>query len=209
MGPRVPRHASAGGTSDERTPMMCGSIPAPMTTPMLPNTAAGGGANPANTATNTANAGATATGGGDKATGSGPDPSKLPVNGGGAADGAANLQLQQTLTSLVQALSALTELLRNMPSSGVAGANGPGTRGGGPDTKGGGPEGKVGGQADGPARQSPIQVTQGGGADPTQGGGCLTPPPYIPALPGSNASGGGSNSTSERRSSTDGHNHAH
>ena len=202
---------------------MCGSIPAPLNSAAtMPSNvgSSGGGAAAANAAAaNTANASATATGGGDKATGGGPDASKLPVNGGGAADGAANLQLQQTLTSLVQALTALTELLKNMPASGVAGANGAGTlaggpetkgggpetKAGGPETKGGGPDSKVGGQTGGPVVQqnNPLQVSQ---YDPTQGGGCvIAPPPYIPSLPG----GAAPNFTSGGGSSADGHNHTH
>ena len=102
-----------------------------------------------------------------------------------------NLQHTQTLTSLVQAITALSELLKNMPASAVNGASG-----GGPDaTKAGGAPGKtdVGGTGGGPAQtpgQSPVQTTPA--QLPTQGGGkCDTPPP----MP---LSGGGWNGGHER-----------
>lgn len=130
---------------------MCGSIPAPLSAqPTMPSGvgAAGGGATTATAATTPATTTpATTTGGGapDKTDGGGA-PGKLPTTGGGAADGAANLQLQQTLTALVQALTALTELLKTKAATAVNGASG-----GGPG-------------------QKPDQVPPGKD-DPTQGGG--------------------------------------
>ncbi|MCW2924100.1 MAG: hypothetical protein JWM98_1504 [Thermoleophilia bacterium] len=158
---------------------MCGSAPAPLAAqPSLPSTvgaAGGGGTLPTPTTTPTtastsliaapaaATTAATTTAGGP--------PQKLPTSGGGPADGAANLQLQTALSSLVQALTALTELLKKQPATAVAGANG--TGGGGPAPKGGGdtPPAKGGGEV----TQAPMKVpTQGGGP-----AGCDTPPPAL------------------------------
>jgi hypothetical protein len=140
--------------------------------------AAGGGANSTSTSTSATPA-STATGGGA--------PQKLPTSGGGPADGAANLQLQGVLQSLVQAVTALSELLKKQLPTNVAGANGAGaatttaggptqapqkeqpaqvptqlptqvpTQGGGPAPKGGGPEPKGGGPADCGPAPAPLQ----------------------------------------------------
>lgn len=132
---------------------MCGSIPAPLAAqPSMPSTTAGGGTS-ATLPEKTEGSGPLSK---VEAASGGGAPSKLPTTGGGAADGAANLQLQQTLTSLVQALSALTELVRGMQASKVDAANGggpvqapvqvpvqaaPGKEAPGKPTKGGGPDG--------------------------------------------------------------------
>jgi hypothetical protein len=171
---------------------MCGSIPAPLSaTPTMPSNvgAAGGGA-----------VGKTEGGGAPDKTEGGGAPQKAPTTGGGgAADGAANLQLQSVLTSLVQAVKALSELLAKQTSGLVAGANG-----GGATTTAGGPDGKEPGQL---PTQVPTQVpTQGGGPEPKGGGpaqkdsytaqkgggpqDCGTPPPVL-------TGGGASNSAAD------------
>lgn len=137
---------------------MCGSIPAPMTAqPTMPSAAGTTGSGAGATTTPAISAAATTTTPATSTAGGGA-PGKLPTTGGGASDGAANLQLQQTLTSLVQALTALTELLKNMPASAVNGTSGGGAVGQNPG-------------------QTPGQVPPGK-TDPTQGGGpCDTATP--------------------------------
>lgn len=162
---------------------MCGSIP-PSTMATLPSTVAGATGSGAGAAPNAAAAATTttampaATTTTGTTTAGGPDASKLPIKGGGAADGAAQLQLQQTLSSLVQALTALTELLRNMPKTDVAGA-----MGSGPGQKGATGTLIAGAQGGG-ATQKPVQMptqtpVQGGGKScdtlpmPNSGGGAI------------------------------------